>query len=193
MKRRWLYLIIRAGLFKWLERFRTSLSARERKRKWFCWKTLTLSIIESKDLHDALVVTLEKVCSATGWIYGEAWIPDPKSKCLVRDHAFYSKVENLEKFSELSGKYTFSPGVCLVGRVWSMKKPLWVQDVTLDPNYPRAAIAKEAGLKAGVAFPVFSDKEIGAVLGFFLLKTLERDERLVSFVSSVVVQLGGVF
>ena len=155
-------------------------------------KTLILSISESKDLHDALVVTLEKVCSATGWIYGEAWIPDPKSKCLVRDHAFYSKVENLEKFSELSGKYTFSPGVCLVGRVWSMKKPLWVQDVTLDPNYPRAAIAKEAGLKAGVAFPVFSDKEIVAVLVFYMLKTLERDERLVSFVSSVVVQLGEV-
>ena len=36
-------------------------------------KTLTLSISESKDLHDALVVTLEKVCGATGWVYGEAW------------------------------------------------------------------------------------------------------------------------
>ena len=32
-------------------------------------KTLILSISESKDLHDALVVALEKVCSATGWIY----------------------------------------------------------------------------------------------------------------------------
>src|SRR3989339_179532 len=155
-------------------------------------KTLILSISESKDLHDALVVTLEKVCSATGWIYGEAWIPDPEGKCLVRDHAFYSKAESLKKFSELSGQYTFSPGVCLVGRVWSMKKPLWVQDVTIDSNYPRAAIAKEAGLKAGVAFPVFSDTEIVAVLVFYMLKTLERDERLVSFVSSVVVQLGEV-
>src|SRR3990172_13378850 len=36
-------------------------------------KTLTLSIKESKDLHDALVITLEKVCSATEWVYGEAW------------------------------------------------------------------------------------------------------------------------
>lgn len=155
-------------------------------------KTLILSISESRDLHDALVVALEKVCSATGWIYGEAWIPDSQSKCLARDHAFYSKVRNLEKFSELSGKYTFSPGECLVGRVWSMEKPLWVQDVTIDSNYPRAAIAKEAGLKAGVGFPVFSDTEIVAVLVFYMLKTFERDERLVSFVSSVVVQLGEV-
>src|SRR3989304_4073292 len=184
MKRRWLYLIIRAGLFKWLERFRTSLSARERKRKWFCWKTLTLSIIESKDLHDALVVTLEKVCSATGWIYGEAWIPDPEGKCLVRDHAFYSKAESLGKFSELSGAFTFTHGVGLPGRAWSMKKPVWVPDVTVDPDYPRAEIAREAGLRAGVAFPVFSDDEIVADLVFFMFKVLERGDRLVRFVLS---------
>src|SRR3989339_582268 len=155
-------------------------------------KTLILSISESKDLHDALIVTLEQVCSATGWIYGEAWMPDPEGKCLVRDHSFYSKVDTLEKFSELSGQYTFSPGVGLPGRAWSIKKPVWVQDVTIDSNYLRAAIAKEAGLKAGVAFPISSDTEIVAVLVFYMLKTLERDERLVGFISSVAVQLGEV-
>ena len=155
-------------------------------------KTLILSISESKDLHDALIVTLEQVCSATGWIYGEAWMPDPEGKCLVRDHSFYSKVDTLEKFSELSGNFTFAYGVGLPGRAWSIKKPVWVQDVTIDSNYLRAAIAKEAGLKAGVAFPVSSDTEIVAVLVFYMLKTLERDERLVGFISSVAVQLGEV-
>ncbi len=156
-------------------------------------KTLILSISESKDLHHALVVTLEKVCSATGWIYGEAWIPDPEGKCLVRDHVFYSKAESLEKFSELSGAFTFTHGVGLPGRAWSMKKPVWVPDVTVDPNYPRAEIAREAGLRAGVAFPIFSDKEeVAAVLVFYMFEVLEKDERLVGFVSSVVVQLGEV-
>src|SRR3989339_1865072 len=155
-------------------------------------KTLTISISESKDLHDALVVTLEKVCVTTGWIYGEAWVPDPEGKCLVRDHAFYSKIDTLGKFSELSGKHTFTYGVGLPGRAWSIKKPVWVQDVTIDSNYLRAAIAKEAGLKAGVAFPVFSDNEIVAVLVFYMIEALERDERLVSLVPSVVIQLGEV-
>src|SRR3990167_9414305 len=155
-------------------------------------KTLILSISESKDLHDALVVALEKVCGATGWVYGEAWTPDPEGKCLVRDHAFFSRVDTLEKFSELSGNFTFAYGVGLPGRAWSIKKPVWVQDVTIDSNYLRAAIAKEAGLKAGVAFPVSSDTEIVAVLVFYMLKTLERDERLVGFISSVAVQLGEV-
>jgi len=155
-------------------------------------KTLTLSISESKDLHDALVVTLEKVCSATGWIYGEAWVPDQEGKCLVRDHAFYSKVESLKRFSELSGTFTFPPGVGLPGRVWSLKQPVWVRDVTVDPNFPRAPIAREVGLKAAIGFPVFSEKEMVAVLVFYMLEALEKDEQLVSFVSSVVVQLGEV-
>ena len=84
---------------------------------------MTLSISESKDLHDALVVSLEKVCGASGWIYGEAWLPDPEGKCLVRDHAFYSRVDTLEKFSELSGNFTFAYGVGLPGRAWSIKSP----------------------------------------------------------------------
>ncbi|MDO8745228.1 MAG: EAL domain-containing protein [Candidatus Brocadiaceae bacterium] len=155
-------------------------------------KTLTLSISESKDLHDALIVTLENVCSATGWVYGEAWIPDPEGKCLVRDHAFFSRVDTLEKFSELSGKVTFSFGMGLPGRAWSIKKPVWVQDVTLDPNYLRALIARESGLKAGVAFPVFSGEEIVAVLVFYMFEAHEKSERFVSFVSSVLVQLGEV-
>ena len=155
-------------------------------------KTLTISISESKDLHDALVVTLEKVCVTTGWIYGEAWVPDPEGKCLVRDHAFYSKIDTLGKFSELSGKHTFTYGVGLPGRAWFTKKPVWVQDITLDPNYLRAPIAREAGLKAGVAFPAFSDNEIVAVLVFYMFDVLERDERIVDFVSSVVFQLGEI-
>ena len=156
------------------------------------FKTLTLAISGAKDLHDALVVTLEKVCIATGWVYGEAWIPDQEGKQLVRDHAFYSKVESLKRFSELSGAYTFPPGVGLPGRVWSLKQPVWVRNVTVDPNYPRAPIAKEVGLQAAIGFPVFSDKEMVAVLVFYMLEALERDERLVGFVSSVVVQLGEV-
>ena len=155
-------------------------------------KTLTLAICEAKDLHDALVVTLEKVCSATGWIYGEAWVPDQEGKCLVRDHAFYSKVESLKRFSELSGTFTFPPSVGLPGRIWSLKQPVWVRDVTVDPNYLRAPIAKEVGLKAAIGFPVFSEKEMVAVLVFYVFDVHEKDEQLVSFVSSVVVQLGEV-
>lgn len=165
---------------------------RQREEEINLLQTLILAVSDTKNLHDALVITLEKVCNATGWIYGEAWVPEPAGKYLARDHAFYSKVAGLDKFSKLSGAYRFTPGIGLPGRTWSSKHPIWIKDVTLDENYPRAAIAKEAGLKAGAAFPVLAGGEVVAIVAFYMLEPRERDERLISLVSSAVVQLGQV-
>lgn len=155
-------------------------------------QSLILAVGESGNLHDALVVTLEKVCNATGWIYGEAWVPHRDGKYLERDHTFYSKMDSLIKFSELSGEYRFSPGVGLPGRAWLTKQPVWIRDVTIDSNYPRAQIARDAGLKAGVAFPVLTNEEVVAVVIFYMFKPLERVERLIDLVSSATVHLGQV-
>ncbi|MBI2472108.1 MAG: PAS domain S-box protein [Planctomycetes bacterium] len=154
--------------------------------------TLTFAISTAKDLHDALDITLEKVCHAIGWIYGEAWMPDKEGKCLERDHTFYSKVSGLEKFSELSQGYRFPPGVGLPGRAWLQKQPVWVSNITIDPNYPRSQIALECGLRTGVAFPVMAGDEVVAVLVFYLFESFERDEHLEGFVTSVTLQLGQV-
>ncbi|MBM4054216.1 MAG: PAS domain S-box protein [Planctomycetes bacterium] len=155
-------------------------------------QSLILAVGESGNLHDALVITLEKVCSATSWIYGEAWVIHKEGKYLERDHTFYSKTDGLEKFSKLSGRYRFSPGVGLPGRVWLSKQPEWIHDVTLDANYLRAPLAKEAGLKAGVAFPVLTNEEVIAVIAFYMFEPREKDERLINLVSSATVQLGQV-
>ncbi len=50
---------------------------KDAEEKMLLLQTLVMAVSTSKDLHDALVITLEKVCNATGWDYGEAWIPNP--------------------------------------------------------------------------------------------------------------------
>ncbi|MCF6150133.1 MAG: PAS domain S-box protein [Candidatus Kuenenia sp.] len=165
---------------------------RHREEEMNLLQALILAVGEAENLHDALVITLEKVCNATGWIYGEAWTPHPGGKYLERDHAYYSKIDRLEKFSELSGEYRFSPGVGLPGRTWAEKQPVWIRDVSIDPNYPRAPLAKETGLKAGVAFPIMTDKDVVAIIVFYMSEPRERDEWLINLVSSATVQLGQV-
>ncbi len=165
---------------------------RHREEEVNLLQSLILAVGEAKDLHDALVVTLEKVCRATGWVYGEAWIPDTEGKYLERDHTFYSRVDSLEKFSEVSGSFRFSPGVGLPGRTWLLKQPVWVRDVTSDTNFPRNKIAREAGLKAGVAFPVLADDDVVAIIAFYMFEPREKDVRLINLVSSAAVQLGQI-
>ena len=153
-------------------------------------QTITVAISESEDLHAALVIKLRKVCEATGWIYGEAWIPNSDGTCLERSMAWYSTTDGLEKFTSLSMGFTFPKGTGLPGRVWSLKQPEWVKDVTHDASFMRAHAAAEVGLKAGLAIPVLAKKEVVAVMVFFMFEAREEDKHLIKLISSVASQLG---
>ncbi|MBI4641226.1 MAG: response regulator [Candidatus Tectomicrobia bacterium] len=155
-------------------------------------QTMILGISEAKDGYGALSVALQKVGNFTGWVYGEAWIPRPDGTFLEQSPAWYSRVAGLEKFRALSEGFTFPPGIGLPGRVWSSKQPAWVPDITLDTNYLRASIARDVGLKAGVAIPALAGDEVVAVLVFYMLEAREENERLVRLVSAVAAQLGSV-
>jgi hypothetical protein len=58
----------------------------------------------------ALSVALQKVCEATGWDFGEAWVPRADGSALECSPAWYSKTERLEPFRSASETLTFLPG-----------------------------------------------------------------------------------
>jgi len=158
----------------------------------YLMQTLTLAISASVNLHDALVIALQKICNLSGWVYGEAWLPNPDGTFLERNHNFYSSLDNCKIFTERSGEMTFPPGAGLPGRAWSTKQPVWVEDVTLDRNYQRAPIAKEAGLKTGVAFPVITDNDVIAVVVFYHRTLEKRNERLVKLILTILSHVGSI-
>ncbi len=143
-------------------------------------QSIALAISSSKNLHDALVVTIKKICTFTGWVYGEAWMPNPANTHLERNHRFYSSLDVFEVFTNGSGKFTFSPGEGLPGRAWSAKQPVWVCDVTVDPDYIRASIAREVGLKTGIAFPIITGDEVVAIVVFYHVNVEEKMTGLLS-------------
>ena len=153
-------------------------------------QTMILTIIESKDTHAAFGTVLRKVCEATGWIYGEAWIPSPDGTQLEYCPSWYSMVEGLEEFRKASEGCTFLPGNGLPGRVWLSKKPVWIRDVTVDANFPRVNLAREHGLKAAMAIPVLANDTVVAVIVFFVFESRGEDERLIGLVSAIAAQLG---
>lgn len=155
-------------------------------------QTMAMAVSASKDLHEALIVTIRKVCDFTGWVYGEAWNPNPDGTLLERDHAYHSSIEGFEKFSAFTEGMTFPLGMGLPGRAWSKKQPVWIQDVTVDPYYLRARIAREVGLKTGIAFPIIADNVVVSVIVFYDLKTKEKDERIVQLVLTVLSQIGSI-
>ncbi len=155
-------------------------------------QTMTQAINEAQDFHSAMEVVLRKVCEATGWDYGDAWFRSKDGTVLECSPAWYGSSMSLEGFRKLSERFTFPPGTGLPGRVWVSKKAEWIQDLSTCTGaiYPRARIAREAGLKACVGIPMIVNDQALAVLTFYMFESGEEDKRLGRTISAMAAQLG---
>ncbi|MBD2185024.1 PAS domain S-box protein [Aerosakkonema funiforme] len=157
-------------------------------------EAMTLAIAQSQDFHTALGEALRQVCEATGWKYGEVWIPRLDGTALECSPVWYGSTNNLEKFRKLSEALTFPHNIGLPGRVWSSKQPEWIKDVSNEPDsiFLRCQMALEPGLKAGLGIPILDSDRVLAVLVFFMFESREEDNQLVDLVSGVATQLGSL-
>ena len=155
-------------------------------------QNITLAISGAQDLHAALAIVLQKVCESTGWILGQAWLPDADGTYLECSPAWFSGMDGLEEIRSVSHQSKFISGQGLPGRVWAGKAPIWILDVTHDTNFPRASAAAAAGLKAAFGIPVLSGDEVVAILEFFVREPRAEDERLAQLMSAIAVHLGMV-
>ncbi len=149
-------------------------------------------IAEAETVDDALRLALRKISETTGCVLGQAWTLDAAGSRLECSPAWYAGSAGLERFRRGSEAMTFEPGVGLPGRVWSSKKPAWIADVRSDLNFPRAPIAADVGLGAGMAVPVLDGEDVVAVIEFFLLEAREQDKGVVDVVATVAAQVGSL-
>jgi signal transduction protein with GAF and PtsI domain len=152
-------------------------------------QTITSELATAGDLPAALEVVLRDVCEKTGWVVGHAWVPNEDETALEFRSAWYCGDGELKPFKAVSEASQFKSGVGLPGRVWESRKTAWVEDVTNDPNFPRSAAARTAGLKTGVGIPIVSADKVVAVLEFFMRESRAENERLLNVIASVAGQL----
>lgn len=157
----------------------------------FLQETTTIVSV-ARTFAEAMEKVLHKVCDATGWAFGAAWLPRTDGAAIECAHSGFRPSPVLEQFDGRSRTFSFAPGEGLPGRVWSSKRVHWVRDVTADANFPRRDLAQKAGLSTGVGLPVLAGEQVVAVLEFFMTEPRAQDERLIQFMSTVASQLGSV-
>jgi signal transduction histidine kinase len=152
----------------------------------------SVAISEADDFEEALAVVLKQVCLATGWDYGEAWIPEPGADWLVCSPAWFGSGLHVAEFRRRTEGLTLGSGEGLPGRVWASRRPEWQIDVSQLPEdrFSRSGAASELGLKAGFAVPIVAAGEVLAILAFFMGSVRGEDRRLIDVVTTVAVQLG---
>ncbi|MBD1939004.1 EAL domain-containing protein [Microcoleus sp. FACHB-68] len=155
-------------------------------------QNIALAIAAAEDFQTALGIALRYCCEATGWNYGEAWIPSPDTDALYCSPAYYISTDELLMFIQISQGLQFPKGIGLPGRVWLSKQAAWHQDVSIESEsiFLRAQLAMSWGLKAGLGVPIIANDQVLAVLVFFMFESCPADRRMVELVSAVAAQLG---
>jgi signal transduction histidine kinase/DNA-binding response OmpR family regulator len=164
----------------------------EKQQQLQVLEKITASANQSASVADALQFAIATICQYTGWMVGHAYLCEQEGPGtrLYPSAIWYVAKPEMQAFRDLTEKVELKFGVGLPGRVLATGTSAWIVDVSEDHNFPRAQVARLAGVRAGFAFPVLVGSEVAAVLEFFTDKAVEPDEPLLRLMSQIGTQLG---
>ncbi|NET25506.1 diguanylate cyclase domain-containing protein [Okeania sp. SIO1I7] len=150
------------------------------------------AISATSDIHSALEVTLNYICSNIRWDFGEAWLLSSDGSKIVHSQAFYTNEENLYEFRDYSKNLTFTFHKSLPGRVWQSQYSEWIEDIfqTSPDFFQRYDIAVKVGLKSCFAVPILWSNQVLGILVFFKKEVISKNQQLIDLVKAVANHLG---
>ena len=155
---------------------------------------LAVSANAAREVKEAMQSFLDEVCAHTGWPVGHIYYLSPdRPNTLISSGIWHlDDPERFEIFRKVTEKTDLACGMGLPGRVLASGKPAWIIDVTKDPNFPRAKLAEEIGVRTGFALPVLVGSEVTAVLEFFTADVVKPDKALLQVLTNIGTQVGRV-
>ncbi|MEE8606413.1 MAG: SpoIIE family protein phosphatase, partial [Nitrospiraceae bacterium] len=170
----------------------TAALAQRTASLWLLRRT-AVAANKATTIEQAMQICLENICSFGGWPVGHCYMVDEGTGELVSTKIWHlDDPERFKVFREITEAHRFAPGPGLAGNTLATGKPTWMVDVTQDPTFRRAKLAKDIGVKAGFAFPVLVGEHVVAVLEFFSTEVAEPDEAMVEVMTAVGNTLGRV-
>jgi PAS domain S-box-containing protein len=150
---------------------------------------------QTESLHDALAASLEAICEITGWPIGHALVASDVEPLQLQSTAIWrlTDPETFQVLAEVTTEVEFLAGVGLPGQVLESGEPAWMSDLDTNPEFVRARMSRDLGIRAGFAFPVKSAGRIIAVLEFFSAGPAKPDPDLLLTVRTIGDQVGRVF
>jgi diguanylate cyclase (GGDEF)-like protein len=173
---------------------KTTRALYDRQQELVLLEAVAVASNESAGVEDAMQVTIERVCGYLDWPVGHGWMVESESGGMVASgQGFVADKERYRDFGDASDEWTFGMGEGLPGRVAVSGRAAWIEDVVVDPNFPRARLAAEAGLHGAVAFPVAVDGAVVAVIECFTDSAFRPPPEVLRVLEHTGAQLSRVF
>jgi PAS domain S-box-containing protein len=157
---------------------------------------LALQYAVTKILSEALEIAesapriLRAACETLDWEVGLLWRVDQTESLLRCVEICHTTSRATPEFDQKSRELSFKKGVGLPGRIWEGGLPAWIDNITMDKSFPRAAIASREGLRGAFGFPILLGDEIWGVIEFFSRDIKEPDDELIKVALAVGGQIG---
>src|SRR5439155_14710027 len=125
-----------------------------------------------------------------GWERRAIWDVDRTANGLQCADVWRHLHAVLPEFERVTRQFRFAPGVGLPGRVWASGEAAWIAELGKDPNFPRGAAAAQAGLQAGVCFPIKIGDEVLGTIECFSRRVRYPDDNFLQMLAGIGRQLG---
>jgi PAS domain S-box-containing protein len=147
-------------------------------------------LAEAPTLADAAPRILQVIGESLEWEYGALWTVDQRANVLVCVSTWHISARTFAAFEASTRQRTLGPAIGLPGRIWTQREPIWIADVVVDANFPRAAIARAEGLHTAFGFPIRFERDILGVIEFFSDGIHAPDPDLLQLVAALGTQIG---
>ncbi|HEX2052078.1 MAG TPA: ATP-binding protein [Actinomycetota bacterium] len=146
---------------------------------------------ETESLEDVLELTLGRVCRWGGWAVGTAYVARDGGRLEASGVWHVDDHDRFDVFRRVSDELTFESGVGLPGEVLERRRAVWIDDLDAQ-TFLRSAVARQAGLRCALAFPILAGRDIAGVVELFGDERAEPDDDVVEVMSQIGAQLGRV-
>ena len=133
---------------------------------------------------------IESIAAIGNWVAGSIWLRNIGEENLHCSTTWHKDTPAMGDFAKATQATVLAEGKGLPGRVLAARKPVWIEDVGRDDNFPRAAAAATANLKGAFAFPLRAEENVNGVLELFSPEIVQPDDDLLSLVEAFGSQIG---
>lgn len=147
---------------------------------------------EATTAEEGLQRAVDLICAATGWPVGHIYLIGERQPPLLQPTTLWhlQQPHRFRTLRAITEETVFPAGEGLIGQVLASGRPMWVQDVSTNPQFIRTRHGAEIGVRAFFAFPVLVGREVQAVCEFFSPDPLPPDPELLETMAAVGAQLG---
>lgn len=141
---------------------------------------------------DVLQVAVDGIARYIDWPLGHVYTADDKHpEVLISANIWHLEDDNKYKlFREVTAKTAFTSGVGMIGRVLADKKTVWIEDITMYPDFHRKGFCDDINIRGAFGFPVIVGGRVVAVLEFFSPMEEKPNPSLMNLMDEIGIHLG---